>query len=118
MLFLRRPQTPGESRILTNYLVESHGVCEVEAALNQLQNLNNQRLVKKLEPEPGKRDSRYAHLLSQLNAGNLAESSVTQTENIASASDPKLAQRVTALEQQLAVLTEQMACLTELFEDK
>jgi uncharacterized protein YceH (UPF0502 family) len=128
VLFLRGPQTPGELRIRTNRLADFDDVSEVEAALNQLQNLNNQRLVKKLEREPGKRDSRYVHLLSDLDAGDLpqrdldkgklAESSVTQTENIASASDHKLAQRVTELEQQVAALTEQMACLTELLEDK
>ena len=128
VLFLRGQQTLGELRIRINRLADFTDVSEVEAALNQLQNLNNQRLVKKLEREPGQRDSRYVHLLSDLDVGdlvqrdlvkgNLAESSVTQTESIASASGPKLAQRVTALEQQLAVLTEKMACLTELFEDK
>ncbi|MBA6294177.1 DUF480 domain-containing protein [Colwellia sp. MB3u-70] len=130
VLFLRGPQTPGELRIRTNRLADFADVSEVEAALNQLQNLNNQRLVKKLEREPGKRDSRYVHLLSDLDVGDLAqrnltqrdlvkgdlaESSVTQTENIALASDDKLAQRVTVLEQQVAALTEQLACLTEQF---
>jgi uncharacterized protein YceH (UPF0502 family) len=128
VLFLRGPQTSGELKIRTNRLADFADVSEVEAALSQLQNFNNQRLVKKLEREPGKRDSRYVHSLLDLDAGdlaqrdlvkeNLAESSATQTENIASASNHKLAQRVTALEQQVAVLTEQMACLTELFEDK
>ncbi|MFT6030764.1 MAG: hypothetical protein ACI8O8_002510 [Oleiphilaceae bacterium] len=127
VLFLRGPQTPGELRIRTNRLADFADVSEVEAALNELQNLNNQTLVKKLERELGKRDSRYVHLLSDLDTGDLAqrnlverdlaESSVTQTENIALASDDKLAQRVNVLEQQVAALTEQLACLTELLED-
>jgi uncharacterized protein YceH (UPF0502 family) len=127
VLFLRGPQTPGELRIRTNRLADFADVSEVEAALNQLQNLNNQTLVKKLEREPGKRESRYVHLFSDLDAYDLAqrslaesdltEPSVIQTENIALASDDKLAQRVTALEQQVAALTEKLACLTELLED-
>ncbi|TWX74156.1 YceH family protein [Colwellia sp. C1TZA3] len=118
LLFLRGPQTPGELRTRTNRLADFADVSEVETALNQLQNLNNQTLVKKLEREPGKRESRYVHLFSDLDESDLAESNVTQAENIASASDHQLTQRVTALEQQVAALTAQMACLTELLEDK
>lgn len=118
VLFLRGPQTPGELRIRANRLADFADVSEVETALNQLKNLNNQTLVKKLEREPGKRESRYVHLLSDLDETNLAKPIVTQTENIALASDHKLAQRVTALEQQVAALTEQLTCLTGRLEDK
>jgi uncharacterized protein YceH (UPF0502 family) len=118
VLFLRGPQTPGELRIRANRLADFADVSEVETALNQLKNLNNQTLVKKLEREPGKRESRYVHLLSDLDEMNLAKPIVTQTENIALASDHKLAQRVTALEQQVAALTEQLTCLTGRLEDK
>jgi uncharacterized protein YceH (UPF0502 family) len=65
VLFLRGPQTPGELRTRTNRLTDFANVNEVESTLEQLQNLNNVQLVKKLTREPGKRDSRYIHLFSE-----------------------------------------------------
>lgn len=62
VMLLRGPQTPGELRTRTNRLAEFANVDEVEASLNTLQNLNDLQLVTKLEREPGKRESRYAHL--------------------------------------------------------
>jgi len=116
VLFLRGPQTPGELRTRTNRLADFADVSEVESTLNQLQDLNSQILVKKLEREPGKRESRYVHLFSEIDEDSLAVSSSTET-NVASASNQtQLAQRVTELEQQVASLTEQMAYLTELIE--
>jgi len=118
VLLLRGPQTPGELRTRTNRLADFADVSEVEAALNQLQDLNNQVLVKKLEREPGKRESRYVHLFSDINESYLAEVNSTQTDDNPSESNNQLAQRVTELEQQVALLTEQVSCLTELFDDK
>lgn len=116
VLLLRGPQTPGELRTRTNRLAEFSGVNEVEAALNQLQDLNGQTLVKKLEREPGKRESRYVHLLSDIDEGSLTDSSHVQSENIPTENDNQLAQRVAELEQQVATLTEQVTYLTELIE--
>ncbi len=100
----------------------------METALEQLQNLNGQTLVKKLERQPGKRESRYVHLFSDVDESYDVESNVAQTEAALSestssaiapsVSNNQLAQRVTALEEQIASLTEQVACLTELLEDK
>lgn len=118
LLLLRGPQTPGELRTRSNRLADFVDVNEVESALNQLQNLNNQTLVKKLEREPGKRESRYVQLFSALDESYLVEPSVAQTVAVSSESNDQLLQRVTALEQQVAALTEQVTCLTELLEDK
>ena len=128
MLLLRGPQTPGELRTRTSRLADFSDVREVETALEQLQNLNGQTLVKKLEREPGKRESRYVHLFSDVDESYGVESSAAQTAaeisestssaSVPSASNNQLAQRVTALEEQIASLTEQVACLTELLEDK
>jgi len=118
VLLLRGPQTPGELRTRTNRLADFTDVNEVEAVLNQLQDLSGQTLVKKLEREPGKRDSRYVHLLSDFDESNLTKSSNTQAEEIPSESKNQLSQRVTELEQQVASLTEQVAMLTELFESE
>lgn len=116
VLLLRGPQTPGELRTRTNRLADFTDVSEVETALNQLQNLNNQILVKKLEREPGKRESRYVHLFSDLDESYVAQ--YEDTEIVVKPADNQLVQRVTELEQQVASLTEQLACLTELLEDK
>jgi uncharacterized protein YceH (UPF0502 family) len=127
VLLLRGPQTPGELRTRTTRLADFADVREVETALEQLQNLNGQILVKKLEREPGKRESRYVHLFSDMDESYVVESSATQTEaapsestssaSVPSVSNNQLAQRVTELEEKIASLTEQVACLTELLED-
>ena len=118
VLLLRGPQTPGELRTRTNRLADFADVSEVETALNQLQNLNNQILVKKLEREQGKRESRYMHLFSDIDESYSVESNSTPTDAMPLDSDKQLAQRVTELEKQVASLTEHVACLTELLEDK
>tara|TARA_R110002124_G_scaffold218136_1_gene384024 strand:- start:64606 stop:65301 length:696 start_codon:yes stop_codon:yes gene_type:complete len=128
LLLLRGPQTPGELRTRSNRLADFADVNEVEKALSQLHDLNNLTLVKKLEREPGKRESRYVQLFSDLDESYLVESSANQSEatpletntstSTMSESNKQLAQRVTVLEQQVIALTRQIACLTELLEDK
>lgn len=118
VLLLRGPQTPGELRTRTNRLADFADVSEVEAALVQLQNLNNQSLVKKLEREPGKRESRYIHLFADIDESYLAESNSTQTDVLPPENNNQLVQRVTELEQQVASLAEQITCLTDLLEDR
>lgn len=123
VLLLRGPQTPGELRTRTNRLADFADVGEVESALEQLQNLNGQTLIRKLEREPGKRESRYVHLFSDSNESYSTISSetkaeVTSSETGLSESNNQLSQRVTELEQQVASLVEQVNFLTELIEDK
>ncbi|OUR84169.1 hypothetical protein A9Q75_03195 [Colwellia psychrerythraea] len=117
VLFLRGPQTPGELRTRTNRLADFADVSEVENTLNQLQDLNGQTLVRKLEREPGKRESRYVHLLSDIDENSFAQAAITQTEVMPSEEQTSLTQRVTELEQQVASLTEQINCITELLND-
>ena len=77
VLLLRGPQTPGELRTRTNRLAEFSNVNEVERVLESLSgqysvndttdvnhNGLTETIVVKLEREPGKRESRYAHLFS------------------------------------------------------
>jgi hypothetical protein len=117
VLLLRGPQTPGELRTRTNRLADFSDVGEVEIALNQLQDLNSQPLVKKLEREPGKRDCRYVHLFSDIDESYSVESSSTQADVSPVETNNQLAQRVTELEQQVVLLTQQVADLTELFDN-
>lgn len=118
VLFLRGPQTPGEIRTRTNRLADFTDVSEVEATLNQLQDLNGKTLVKKLAREPGKRDSRYVHLLSDNSENSIATSNTIEADNAPSENQSQLAQRVSVLERQVTELTEQVSCLTDLLEDK
>ena len=117
VLFLRGPQTPGELRTRTNRLADFTDVSEVENTLNQLQDLNGQTLVRKLEREPGKRESRYVHLLSDVDESSFSQAAIAQAKVMPSQEQAPLAQRVTELEQQVASLTEQINCITELLND-
>ncbi|MGJ8680328.1 YceH family protein [Paraglaciecola sp.] len=120
VLLLRGPQTPGELRTRTNRLAEFTNVEEVELALQQLTNLNDECLVVKLEREPGKRDSRYAHLFSgepeliatnqQVITSNFSSSTPPAPQQI----DNDALQRIAQLEQQVADLTQQLTEVKEL----
>ena len=117
VLLLRGPQTPGELRTRTNRLADFADVSEVEIALTQLQDINNQTLVKKLEREPGKRESRYVHLFSDIDENDSVTNKSSETDDIFSQNNNQLAQRVTELEKQVASLSEKVACLTDRLEE-
>ncbi len=69
-LFLRGPQTPGELRSRASRLCRFGDVTEVEAVLNGLAAREDGPYVMRLAREPGKRESRYAHLFSGEPAGS------------------------------------------------
>lgn len=68
-LFLRGPQTPGELRSRASRLCRFSDVTEVEAVLTGLASREDGPYVRRLTREPGKRESRYAHLFSGEVAG-------------------------------------------------
>jgi uncharacterized protein YceH (UPF0502 family) len=68
-LFLRGPQTPGELRSRASRLCRFGDATEVEAVLNGLALREDGPYVIRLAREPGKRESRYAHLFSGELAG-------------------------------------------------
>lgn len=61
-LMLRGPQTPGELRTRAARMSEVGDVSQVEAALQSLMTRPDGPFVARLAREPGRRDSRYAHL--------------------------------------------------------
>ena len=63
-LLLRGPQTPGELRTRASRMSEMSDVSEVETALSNLSTRTDGPFVVQLPREAGRRDSRYAHLLS------------------------------------------------------
>jgi uncharacterized protein YceH (UPF0502 family) len=63
-LLLRGPQTPGELRSRASRMAAFSDVSEVEAALTRLSERQDGPFVVRLAREPGRRESRYAHLFS------------------------------------------------------
>lgn len=105
VLFLRGPQTPGELRTRTNRLCEFADVTEVERVLEKMASREEGALVIKLNREPGKRDSRWAHLFS----GEVdVETTVTPSSP---AIDNSQDQRVADLEQQVRTLKDELTSL-------
>jgi uncharacterized protein YceH (UPF0502 family) len=106
VMLLRGPQTPGELRTRTNRLADFANVNEVETALEQLKNLKGDAFVMKLAREPGKRESRYAHLFTsqEYTPSNESEPSIITPTNDMHA-------RVALLEEQVTNLTEQVNAL-------
>jgi uncharacterized protein YceH (UPF0502 family) len=63
-LLVRGPQTPGELRARASRMAPFTDVGQVEAALEGLSTRADGPFVVRLPREPGRRDSRYAHLFS------------------------------------------------------
>jgi uncharacterized protein YceH (UPF0502 family) len=100
-LLLRGPQTPGELRSRASRLCLLKDVTEVEAALDSLARREDGPFVVRLPREPGKRESRYAHLFS----GEIAVAAVAESQDTAAhtaATDNALEQRVAQLEAEVA----------------
>ena len=109
LLFLRGPQTPGELRTRANRICEFKDVQETEAALNGLMDVSGGPFVVRLEREPGRRESRYAHLfcdeaaINALVSGSNSGVSGTiderqMTEPVGETVDAELNERVELLE--------------------
>lgn len=103
VLMLRGPQTPGELRSRTQRLAEFPDTETVEGTLDELMEHEAGTLVARLPREPGKRESRYMHLLG---AGQAEEASepATETHGARRASSESLEERIEALEREVAEL--------------
>ena len=110
-LFLRGPQTPGELRSHAARLCRFGDVTEVEAVLDQLARREDGPYVQRLAREPGKRESRYAHLFS----GELPEDTAGAEE--AATPGSAAGSRLGQLEQRIAALEAEVAALRQLVED-
>ncbi len=100
VLFLRGPQTPGELRSRTNRLCRFSNVQEVETTLRALKEAEDGPYVTKIPREPGRRESRFAHLFS----GDVEPAVEPTREPEVSMSVSDDGDRVTQLEQQVAAL--------------
>ena len=63
-LLLRGPQTPGELRARAGRMGDLKEITDVELALNSLAKRTDGPFVVQLPREPGRREARFAHLLS------------------------------------------------------
>lgn len=105
-LLLRGPQTPGELRSRTNRLCSFDDVTQVDAVLAKL--AEQGPYVVKLPREPGKRESRYAHLFS----GEVDLQALAEAGPASSYASPA-ADRLTALEEEVERLKAQLQLLAE-----
>lgn len=114
-LLLRGPQTPGELRTRVPRMAELPDPSVIEPLLEALAARPEGAIVVQLAREPGRRDSRWAQLFTELPA---ATSPAPPDERPASvsaagapASAPGLADRVAALEAEVAALRAELAAL-------
>src|ERR1044072_9435793 len=115
-LLLRGPQTPGELRGRASRMAPIAEVSEVEAALNRLATREYGPFVVRLAREPGRRESRHAHLFS-----GSVEGAAEGIEQYAAAESPSAAapradrksleERIASLELQVAELQGEIAGL-------
>jgi len=104
-LLVRGPQTPGELRTRAARMASFSEVGQVETALEGLSSRADGPFVMRLPREPGRRDSRYAHLFS----GAVTIPAVTEepVTGPAMASAPALS-RLERLEEEVRQLKEEL----------
>jgi uncharacterized protein len=100
-LLVRGPQTPGELRTRAARMASFSDVGQVETALESLSSRTDGPFVVRLPREPGRRDSRYAHLFGgAVTIPALTEDSITGP-SMASAPTPSRLERLEKEVQQL-----------------
>lgn len=116
-LFLRGPQTPGELRSRASRLCRFGDAGEVEATLSRLASREDGPFVIRLAREPGRRESRYAHLFSGEVAGG--EEREIQDASADYAEKPGAGGgRIGQLEARVAALETGLAELKRMLEDR
>jgi len=103
-LFLRGAQTPGELRGRAGRLAHFDDANQVETTLQQLAAREDGPFVARLPREPGKRESRYLHLLGDGNETQAVESvSPAETDRL-----EEIEGRLAALEAELTALKQRL----------
>ena len=113
VLMLRGPQTVGEIRGRSGRLYEFAGLEEVERVLVELAERTEGALVVQLARQPGRKESRYAHVLM----GEPEEGDV-QTEGPVDAAALEVRaenERIAALEEQVKALRDELADVRSAF---
>ena len=111
VLLLRGPQTPGELRTRTERLCKFQDIHEVESTLDQLMQRDDGPFVVKLHREPGKRETRFAHLLgSEIEMREAAAPAYAMSAGPGANSDrmEQLEQIVNQLRDEIATIKERL----------
>lgn len=120
VLFLRGPQTPGELRTRTNRLCEFQDVKETESILTEMKTAEPSPFVIRLEREPGKRESRYAHCFGNLEGQNQAKEAENSNQldpvSVNTPMDVNQKARIVALEEQLELMQLEIDELRQMME--
>jgi len=105
-LLVRGPQTPGELRTRASRMAPFSEVGQVEAALESLRSREDGPFVVRLPREPGRRDSRWAHLFS----GAVAVAAIEEEPQAVGVSGvaAEMPSRLERLEEQLRRLHEEL----------
>src|SRR5579862_3072031 len=107
-LLVRGPQTPGELRTRAARMASFSDAEQVEAALESLSSRADGPFVVRLPREPGRRDSRYAHLFSgPVTVAAAAEESSTEP----SMTPPSAPSRLDLLEEEVRQLREELKAI-------
>jgi uncharacterized protein YceH (UPF0502 family) len=114
VLMLRGPLTVGEIRACTGRLYGFQDLDEVEAAIQGLITNDQGTMLVRLPRQAGRKESRYAHLLS--GEIEIEEGAEVQAEALVGPSSPVSA-KIASLEEEVAALQEQVADLRQEFAD-
>lgn len=110
MLFLRGPQTAGELRTRTARMYSSSSLEEVDKKLKNLAVRESGPFVRKLERQPGQKESRYAHLF----CGQPVIPEVSTKEYTVLDAGPDVeAERIAELEKKVSSLTSELSELKQ-----
>jgi len=111
LLLLRGPQTAGEIRGRAERL---YNFSSLEEAAETLENLADMGLVRKMPRQPGRKESRYAHLLS----GEPQEVAGTETPEAATVIVRRSGDdRIAAMAEEISALKQELADLKQAFAD-
>ena len=110
-LMVRGPQTPGELRTRTERMHEFKTPEEFSEALNKLESYG---YCMRLARQPGRKESRYAHLLS----GPVSEQAdAAAAQGYAATAGPADVERIASLEEKVAGLHQEFSDLKQAFLD-
>jgi len=107
VLLLRGAQTPGELRIRSERLCKFNDVHEAEAVLERLMEREDGPFVVRLTREPGKRESRYAHLF----CGDVEHSPAQEDANVSGPASYTSHDRLEQVEKDLQSLREEVEAI-------
>ena len=111
ILLVRGPQTPGEIRSRTERL---HAFSSLEEVQETIIGLENMGLVKKLPKQPGRKESRYTHLMGENHYDSLHEP-MPALENIESLKNDDI-DRINELKEEIGSLHKELHDLRLEFE--